>query len=58
VIGEWLKVVRVETGWEMVLDHWDVNLILLETGTPAVHSLETAGWRLLYRDEISVVYGR
>ena len=58
VIGEWLHAARAEEGWQGVLDRWDVRLILLEPSTPLVYRLEVNGWRLLYSDEVAVVYGR
>jgi hypothetical protein len=58
VIGEWLQVVRAEAGWEGVLDRWGVRLILGNPDWPVVRLLENEGWQLLYRDELSVVYGR
>jgi hypothetical protein len=58
VTGEWLRVVRAETGWQEVLDRWNVRTILLEPGMPVVGHLQGAGWQLLYQDEMAVVYGR
>lgn len=58
IIGQFLTVARGEPGWAAVLDQWDVRLVLVEPGFPLVPRLELAGWRLLYRDGISVVYGR
>jgi hypothetical protein len=58
VIGEWIKVVRVEEGWDQVLDRWQVRLVLLEPGSPLLSELESVGWQLQYQDEVAVIYGR
>ena len=58
VINQWLQVVRAEDGWQEVLDAWQVRLILLEPTMPVVRVLPGAGWKLLYQDELAVVYGR
>ena len=58
LIDEWLQVVRAEDGWQQVLNLYDVRLILLEPHMPVVGVLEDEGWRELYQDEKSVVYGR
>ncbi len=58
MIDQWLKVVKAEPGWESVLDQWAVRLILLETDAPIVSHLNEVGWRLLYEDGLSVIYGR
>jgi hypothetical protein len=58
IISQWLRVVRAEDGWQQVLTDWGVKLILLEPGTPVVVRLPSEGWRLLYQDNIAVLYGR
>jgi hypothetical protein len=58
LINQWLQVIRGEAGWQAVLDRWQVRLVLLEPGTPVVGQLEQNGWKLLYQDERTVVYGR
>ncbi|MEA3352174.1 MAG: hypothetical protein U9Q82_16340 [Chloroflexota bacterium] len=58
IVDQWVQVVAAEAGWQAVLDDWGVNLILLEPHRPLVADLEAEGWRLLYEDEVAVVYGR
>jgi hypothetical protein len=58
IIGQWLRAVRAEDGWQIVLERWDVRLILLEPATPLISQLEDSGWRLLYQDDIAVIYGK
>ena len=58
LINQWLQVMRGEPGWQGVLDRWQVRLVLLEPGAPVVGQLALNGWKLLYQDERSVVYGR
>jgi hypothetical protein len=56
IIGEWLKVVKAEPGWETVLEGWKVQLVLLPPGYPLVGEIERAGWRMLYSDDLAVLY--
>lgn len=58
IIDQWLKVVKAQPDWELVLDNWEVRLILLERNAPVVQHLSRAGWRLLFKDELSVIYFR
>jgi hypothetical protein len=58
IINQWLQVVNASTGWQAVLDHWDINLILTEPSWPIVKILPSAGWRMLYQDNISIIFGR
>lgn len=58
IIGEWLKIVNADDGWEASLEAWDVDLALLPPGYPLVRALESAGWMILYEDERAVVLGR
>jgi hypothetical protein len=58
LIASWLQVVRGEPGWEGVLEHWEVNLVLSDHGMPLVRVLEDEGWRQLYSDDIAVLFAR
>ncbi len=58
IVETWLQVMRGDAGWEKTLDDWAVHLILVEPGAPLARLLETSGWRLLYQDEVSVLYSR
>jgi hypothetical protein len=58
IIGQWMNIVNLGEGWQSALDQWDIRLILLEPGRPVVGALAQNGWRLLYEDSTSVVYGR
>lgn len=60
IIEQWLQVVRAEEGWQQTLDHWQVNLVLLEPNYPLSRELQSGvpGWQLLYADERAVVWGR
>ncbi len=58
ILEEWLSIVRAEEGWQAALDRWGVRLVLLETDMPLVGWLQEKGWRLLYSDEVAVIYGR
>ena len=58
VIGEWLRIDGVESGWEESLARWQVRLVLLPPGHPLGKALEQSGWRTRYHDETAVVYER
>lgn len=58
IISQWFTISGAESGWEDLLDRWDVNLILLEPWQPVVAKLPEKGWKLLYQDDLAVVYGR
>ncbi len=57
-IKEWLKVMRAEPGWDAVLDYWDVRRVLIRPDAPLGDALLAHGWRLLYQDDLSEIYGR
>ena len=58
IIGEWLQFVGGEDDWQMILDKWDVNFILLEPHWPVIPLLQDAGWNQIYVDDMAVVYQR
>lgn len=58
LIRDWIQVVQGEDDWKVVLDEWDVGVILLEPFRPIVDKLPVDDWELLYKDDIAVVFGR
>jgi hypothetical protein len=58
VIGEWMQVVQGGDGWIEVVERREVDLILLEPHRPVTGLLVDHGWNELYRDDVSVLYGR
>lgn len=58
IIGQWVRVVAGDSGWQAILERWGVRLVLLEPDQPLVRLLPAAGWKLLYQDNHSVLYGR
>ena len=57
-IKKWLATRNADNGWEATLDYWDIHFVLLKPDAPLVRILPYHGWRLLYRDSQSVIYGR
>lgn len=55
IIGEWLKIVRAEPGWQTAMDDWGVQTVLIEPTLPLAGQLVAEGWREVYRDPVSVV---
>jgi len=58
LINQWVQVVRAETGWQDVLEKWNVHLILLEPGMKVVELLSGNGWHLLYSNQKAVIYAK
>ena len=59
IINEWLKVVRVEDGWQDILEEYRINLVLIEPGSMLDRTLAIdPAWDPVYQDDISVLYQR
>lgn len=58
IIGEWITVVQASEGWDLILDRWKVNLVLLKPDRPVVPHLLSSGWRELYRDDQAILLAR
>jgi len=58
IINQWIQVVQANQGWQAVLDKWNVRLILVQTDRPVVRLLSQNGWKQLYKDNQSVLFGR
>ncbi len=56
-LTEWLSIVNADEGWQTKLDRWNVHLVLIEPTWALAKVLSSAGWQLLYQDNISVLYG-
>jgi hypothetical protein len=56
---DYLKLVRVEPGWDRVLNERAVNWALLPVGSTLPNALQaTPGWSINYRDETAVLFQR
>jgi hypothetical protein len=58
IIGEWMHIVQAGENWQQRLFDWQVNLVLIEPDRPLAKALSEAGWKILYQDDMSVIYGR
>jgi hypothetical protein len=59
IINKWLTVVRVEDGWQEILEEYDINLVMIEPGSMLDRTLANDRvWEQVYRDTISVIYQR
>lgn len=58
IISQWFQVVRAEEGWQETLARWEINVILLEQGSPVLSRLEGVGWQKIYEDGLAVVYAK
>lgn len=57
-LREYLKLVRVQPGWETVLDDWKVTRVLIPPDSSLAAVLPGSGWRTVYRDETAVLFER
>jgi hypothetical protein len=58
IINQWIQVVQANKGWQSVLDKWNVKLILIQPDRPVVGLLGQNGWKQLYKDNQSTLFGR
>jgi hypothetical protein len=58
IIGQWKDVMNAREGWQEIVDHWGVNLIVIEPDWHVVDILSYHGWDELYRDDQAVIFGR
>ena len=57
IIGEWLKVVKVEPGWQDTLAKYGVAIVMTETGSGLDQVLKNnPNWTEVYQDSKAVVY--
>jgi hypothetical protein len=58
-LKEYLRVVRVEPGWDEVLEEKGIDWIIYESGTALTQILfESVDWRLIYSDGVADVFVR
>ena len=58
-LKSYLKLVNVERGWEDLLTNYNIHRVLLPRGSaPANMLAETAEWKLIYEDEVAVIFVR
>ena len=58
MLNQWKQVVAGGDAAQEILNEWEVDLILLEPDWTVINELSQYGWELLYKDEMSVIYGR
>ncbi len=58
IVGQWITVVQAGEGWQVILDRYQVDLVMLQPDRPVLTVLPQAGWQMLYRDPQVVIYGR
>jgi hypothetical protein len=58
IMQEWVNVINADPGWENILDRWEVRLVLIEPNRPLAKELLDTNWKLIYADELSVLFGR
>jgi len=59
ILSQFLKVMRGEEGWDLILDSYKVGIVIVERRAPVVRCLELKeGWRKVYEDSLAVVFVR
>jgi hypothetical protein len=56
ILEQYLLAWRGSSQWKDVFDQWDIRLVLLEADAPLAQALRCADWKLLYEDEMAVVF--
>ncbi len=57
IFDDFMTVQNVAPRWRETLDHYRVNLVILQQGTPLGYALDhEPGWKVGYKDDVSVVY--
>lgn len=58
-LRKYLTLVRVEPGWDQVLDEWKATRVLMPAGSALDNILrQTPGWRLTHEDTTAVLFER
>jgi hypothetical protein len=58
-LKDYIKVVNMETGWETVLEKYDINWIIYDSKSILSRVLiENKGWRLIYSDKVATIFVR
>jgi len=56
---DYLRTIRVYTGWERTLAEWDVETVLLQQDTALATLLEVSpAWETVYQDELAHIFVR
>jgi hypothetical protein len=56
---DYLRVIRVEPGWEGILSRWDANYALVPTESPVAAALkEKSNWAVVHQDTTAVLLHR
>jgi hypothetical protein len=58
ILSDYLEAWRAGPEWTEVINHWGIQLALLEPEAPLATALEQSGWVRLYADGQAVVLGR
>ncbi len=58
IIYQWRQILAGGEKAQELLNKWGINLILVESNWRQADVLPQYGWKLLYQDKLSVIYGR
>jgi hypothetical protein len=58
-LKQYLKLIRVEPGWQLILKELRPNAILIRSQSPLAGALsESREWKLIYRDKVGALFQR
>jgi len=58
IIDQWITIVNANSGWQDIIDKWNIRIILLKADREIVQWLTAAGWQLRYQDDQAIVFSR
>ena len=58
ILTEYISAWRADPNWREILHDWNIQLTLLEPGSPLNRVLEEEGWEAIYSDEFAVIRER
>ena len=55
VLGDWIKLVNSESGFQDLLLKYDIGWVFLEKDLPIVKTLIENKWQVYYADDLAII---
>jgi hypothetical protein len=55
ILEDYLTIWRADQGWELLIDEWGIEYVMVETNAPIGEKLASSGWDELYRDDRAII---
>jgi len=55
ILDDYLAVIRVDEGWEMILKDYDLDTLLLRSDSNLSKAADLQGWKIVYSDDLAVI---